>query len=257
MLGVGSADIYGPEPGQPPVFTIEGVSVCLAHAAGTQVLLATGATDDTQVLRVCRRILTELGDWFDLQGLSPIVEEHYRKFRRIGHMTAQSGKSDEWPFTFTVDPAGTVVLYPTPHKKSLTITGRLIAPRPPALFTKTRIDAGEYSSGSEHDQLAQHLAALMALNRIEAAVTVVADDRTYRAPGHNALSARIYFPYGPMEPDVQAQWLHSVLAATIAVPYMSARPSPLPASADTPPDVIVEYYRPRRPWRIHADAPAD
>ena len=252
VLRVEDTAIYGPKPGQPPVFTIDGVSVCLAEVAGIRAVLATGAVDEDHARQTSTRLVTELADWLDLSGFAAISEDHYRKFHRVGSMTAHSGQPGEWPFTFTVNPAGTVILYPAPHKESATLNGWLIGPHPPALFSAPVIDGHHYPRGSDQDHLAQHLAALLALHRIKAAITVHAGDRTYRAPGTSVIGARIYYPGESTGSATQQQWLHAVLSAVTAVPQITAHPDPQPPVAGLPPDVLVEYHRPHRPWTIYA-----
>lgn len=253
MLRVEDTAIYGPKPGQPPVFTIDGVSVCLAQVAGIRAVLATGAADEDHARTVSTRLVTELADWLDLAGFAPISEDHYRKFHRVGSMTADSGEPGEWPFTFTVNPAGTVILYPAPHKDSATINGWLIGPHQPALFSEPAIDHHNYPRGSDHDHLAQHLAALLALHRIRAAIAVHTSDRTYRAPGNSVIAARVYYPGESTDPAAQQQWLHAVLSAVTAVPQVTAHPDPQTSAAGVPPDVLVEYHLPRRPWTIDTE----
>ncbi|WP_102145678.1 hypothetical protein [Mycobacterium hubeiense] len=249
-----NTDIIGPIPGKPPVFTIDGAQICLAEAAGIRVLLAVDTRDEVHAKRVCHRMVTDLGDWLDLdEGLTLVEDDHYKEFCRTGTMTAHTGAPEEWPFTFTVDPAGSVVLYPIPHKNSTTVRGRLLAPRAPALFTEPRVDTHDFARGSDHDQFAHHMRAVLALHRIEAAVTVATDDRTYRAPGHSAITARIYSPHGPMSQIAQQQCVHAVLAATTSIPHLMAHPDYQATTPDDPPDVVLEYQRPQRPWRIAGD----
>jgi hypothetical protein len=236
--------IYGPKPGQPPVFTIDDVHVFAAELAGMRAVLTTGAADADKACSVTTMLATELADWLGLADLV-VSDDHYREFHRLGTMTPRPSDPGEWLFTFTANPQGAVTLYPIPHKNTATVSGRLIVPRAPALFTEPSIDVGRLEDGSDEHQFVHHLKSLLALHRIEARVSVVEDDRTYHTPGRGRLTARVGSPADHAKSD--DRWVLSVLEAANGVPQMSAR------VAESAPgtgrrEVIVEYHRPRRPW---------
>ncbi len=236
--------IYGPKPGQPPVFTIDDVHVFAAEVAGIRAVLTTGAADAEKACSVTTLLATELVDWLGLADLV-ISDDHYREFHRLGTMTPRPSNPGQWQFTFTANPHGAVSLYPIPHKNTATVSGRLIVPSAPALFTEPSVDTGHAQHGSDEDQFAQHLKSLLALHRIDARVSVVEDDRTYHIPGRGRLTARV----GTLADHAKAddRWVLSVLEAANGVPQMSAHVAES-SSGSGRREVIVEYHRPRRPW---------
>lgn len=258
---VDPAVIYGPKPGQPPVFTIDDVHVFAAEVSGMRAVLTTGAADADQACAVTAVLVTKLIDWLGLADLV-ISDDHYREFHRVGTMTPRPSEPGQWHFTFTADPTGTVTLYPIPHKNTTTVTGRLLVPRAPALFTAPSVDTGQVQRGSDEDQFAHHLKSLLALHRIDARATIVEDDRTYHTPGQGRLTARICAPAGYVDDlGVAARgavsddhWVLSVLAAANGVPQMSAHVAES-SSGTGRREVIVEYHRPRRPWITDDSSP--
>ncbi len=236
--------IYGPKPGQPPVFTIDDVHVFAAEVGGIRAVLTTGAADADKACSVTTLLATELVDWLGLADLV-VSDDHYREFHRLGSMTPRPSDPGQWSFIFTADPHGAVSLYPIPHKNTATVTGRLIVPRAPALFTQPSIDSGHLQHGSDEDQFAHHLKSLLALHRIDARVSVVEDDRTYHTPGRGRLTARVGTP--AEHAQAPQSWVDSVLAAANGVPQMTAHVDEHASGAGRR-EVIVEYHRPRRPW---------
>jgi hypothetical protein len=246
--------IYGPKPGQPPVFTIDDVHVFAAEVAGMRAVLTTAGADADKACAVTAVLITKLVDWLGLADLA-VSEDHYREFHRLGTMTPRPSDAGEWLFTFNADPTGTVTLYPIPHKNTTTVTGQLIVPRAPVLFTAPSIDTGHLKRGSDEDQFAHHLKSLLALHRIDARVSIVEDDRTYHTPGRGRLTARVYAPTGyATELDGHTgdaashdHWVLSVLEAANGVPQMSAHVTESLSGTGSR-EVIMEYHRPRRPW---------
>ncbi len=247
--------IYGPKSGQPPVFTIDDVHVFAAEVAGMRAVLTTGAADADKACAVTAVLVTKLVDWLGLADLV-VSDDHYREFHRLGIMTPRPSDPGQWLFTFTANPHGAVTLYPIPHKNTATVTGQLIVPRAPALFTTPSIDTGALRRGSDEDQFAHHLKSLLALHRIDARVSIIEDDRTYHTPGQGRLTAQVASLSGPSgyandghsrDAASDDRWVLSVLAAAKGVPQMTAHVAE--PSADTGRrEVIVEYHRPRRPW---------
>jgi hypothetical protein len=247
--------IYGPKPGQPPVFTIDNVHVFAAEAAGMRAVLTTGAADADKACAVTAVLVTKLVDWLGLADLV-VSDDHYREFHRLGTMTPRPSDPGQWLFTFTANPHGAVTFYPIPHKNTATVTGQLIVPRAPALFTAPSLETAELRRGSDEDQFAHHLKSLLALHRIDARVSIIEDDRTYHTPGQGRLTAQVASLSGPSgyandwrsrDAASDDRWVLSVLAAAKGVPQMTAHVAE-PSSGAGGREVIVEYHRPRRPW---------
>lgn len=237
--------IYGPKPGQPPAFNIDDIHVCAATTAGFRAVLITGAPTPKRALEAVQVLITELADWLHLHDLVPVTDDRFTRFHRIGRTTAHPAEPGQWPFTFTVDPDGPVFLYPIPHKDLTTITGELVVPTPPPLFSTPNLDYHDAEPRSAAGRLGMHLTSLLALHRISAAVHASADDRTYHAAGNNqTLTARIC-PETNLPQDQHRHWAQAVLAAIASIPHITADAIDLDGPAA---EVAITYRGPAKPW---------
>lgn len=236
--------IYGPKPGQPPVFNIDDVHVCAATSAGFRAVLVTGAPSPERAQEAIQVLITQLGDWLQLHDVGPVTDHRFTQFHRIGRTTAHHSEPGQWPFTFTVDPAGAVYLYPIPHKDLTTVTGELVVPTAPPLFSTPSLDYQDAEPRSAAGRLGMHLTSLLALHRISAAVHASADDRTYHAAGDQTLTARIC-PETNLPEDHHRHWARSVLTATGSIPHITADPINLDGPAA---EVVITYRGPAKPW---------
>ncbi|MEN4464284.1 hypothetical protein VXE65_19930 [Mycolicibacterium conceptionense] len=239
--------IYGPKPGQPPVFNIDDIHVCAATVAGFRAVLITGAPNAERALEAVQVLITELADWLQLHDLAPVTDHHFTQFHRVGRTTAHPAvEPGQWPFTFTVDPAGAVFLYPTPHKDLTTVTGELLVPTSPPLFSAPSLSNHDAEPRSAAGRLGTHLTSLLALHRIDAAVHTSAADRTYRAAGEQRVRAAIH-PDSYLRPDRRPGWIQAVLDAVDSIPHVDTQVIEPHGAA---PQVIIDYHGPAKPWRI-------
>lgn len=241
--------IYGPKPGQPPVFNIDDVHVCAATSAGFRAVLVTGAPSPERAQDAIQVLITQLGDWLQLHDLGPVTDHRFTQFHRIGRTTAHHAEPGQWPFTFTVNPAGSVYLYPIPHKDLTTITGELVVPTSPPLFSTPTLDYHDAEPRSAAGRLGMHLTSLLALHRISAAVHACTNDRTYHVAGEHILRARIRL-HDNMPPERRPDWVRAVVGVAESIPHVHAAVIE-PSSAA--PEVIVDYRGPDKPWRIDSE----